>query len=191
MAVHPIDANAMLNELRPLGFEAEHSAVLLSDVSTMMRKWVERQPTLTLPNESRAGLYRKYTVYKNKDGSLVTDCFILRPAKDPAAVAALRAYAATTDNAELAADIINWVGAEPNESLTIEQLLKMDGEPVYVVFRPDNSGDKPQFWALVSADKQHDEVYLLDSMGGAGSYDEIWANIEAIYRRPPEGEEDT
>ena len=157
----------------------------------MMRKWVERQPTLTLPNESRAGLYRKYTVYKNKDGSLVTDCFILRPAKDPAAVAALRAYAATTDNAELAADIINWVGAEPNESLTIEQLLKMDGEPVYVVFRPDNSGDKPQFWALVSADKQHDEVYLLDSMGGAGSYDEIWANIEAIYRRPPEGEEDT
>lgn len=75
----------------------------------------------------------------------------------------------------------------PNEPLTLDELLKMDGEPVYVVFRPDNSGDKPQFWALVSADKQHDEVYLLDSMGGAGSYDEIWANLEAIYRRPPEG----
>lgn len=79
----------------------------------------------------------------------------------------------------------------PNEPLTLKQLREMDGEPVYVVFRPDNSGDKPQFWALVSADKQHDEVYLLDSMGGAGSYDEIWANLEAIYRRPPEGEEDT
>ena len=75
----------------------------------------------------------------------------------------------------------------PNEPLTLDELLKMDGEPVYVVYRPDNSGDKPQFWALVSADKQHDEVYLLDSMGGAGSYDEIWANLEAIYRRPPEG----
>ena len=75
----------------------------------------------------------------------------------------------------------------PNEPLTLDELLKMDGEPVYVVFRPDNSGDKPQFWALVSADKQHDEVYLLDSMGGAGSYDEIWANLEGIYRRPPEG----
>ena len=75
----------------------------------------------------------------------------------------------------------------PNEPLTLDELLKMDGEPVYVVFRPDNSGDKPQFWALVSADKQHDEVYLLDSMGGAGSYDEIWANLEATYRRPPEG----
>lgn len=81
--------------------------------------------------------------------------------------------------------------APPNEPLTLDELRQMDGQPVYVVFRPDNSGDKPQFWALVSADKQHDEVYLLDSMGGAGSYDEIWANLEAIYRRPPEGEEDT
>ena len=51
MAVRPIDANAMLSELRPVSFEAEHSAVLLSDVSKMMRKWVERQPTLTPPNE--------------------------------------------------------------------------------------------------------------------------------------------
>ena len=51
MAVRPIDANAMLNELKPLSFEAEHSAVLLSDVSKMMREWVERQPTLTPPNE--------------------------------------------------------------------------------------------------------------------------------------------
>ena len=51
MAVRPIDANAMLNELKPLGFEAEHSAVLLSDVSKMMREWVERQPTLAPQNE--------------------------------------------------------------------------------------------------------------------------------------------
>ena len=78
---------------------------------------------LTPPNEPRAGLYGKYTVYKNKDGSLVTDCFILRPAKDPAAVAALRVYAAATDNAELAADIINWVGAEPNEWVSVEERL--------------------------------------------------------------------
>ena len=51
MAVRPIDANAMLNELRPVSFESEHSAMLLSDVSKMMREWVERQPTLTQPNE--------------------------------------------------------------------------------------------------------------------------------------------
>lgn len=82
------------------------------------------QSTLTPPNEpERAGLYGKYTVYKNKDGSLVTDCFILRPAKDPAAVAALRAYAAATDNAELAADIINWVGAEANERVKVMEAI--------------------------------------------------------------------
>lgn len=52
MTVRPIDANAMLNELRPLSFEAEHSTVLLSDVSKMMREWVERQPTLAQPNET-------------------------------------------------------------------------------------------------------------------------------------------
>ena len=51
MEVRPIDANAMLNELKPVGFEAYHSAVLLSDVSKMMREWVERQPTLIPPNE--------------------------------------------------------------------------------------------------------------------------------------------
>ena len=79
---------------------------------------------LTPPNEpERAGLYGKYTVYKNKDGSLVTDCFILRPAKDPAAVAALRAYADATDNAELAADIINWVGDEPNERVKVMEAI--------------------------------------------------------------------
>ena len=133
MAVRPIDANAMLNELRPVSFEAEHSAMLLSDVSKMMREWVERQPTLTPPNEpERAGLYGKYTVYKNKDGSLVTDCFILRPAKDPAAVAALRAYAAATDNAELSADIVNWIGAGPDEWVSVEERLPTDERPVLV-----------------------------------------------------------
>ena len=86
----------------------------------------EAMPTLTPPNEpERASLYGKYTVYKNKDWSLVTNCFVRRPDKDPAAVAALRAYATATDNAELAADIINWVGAETNEPLTLEQLREL------------------------------------------------------------------
>lgn len=53
MAVRPIDANAMLDELKPVSFETEHSAVLLSDVSKMMREWVKRQPTITSPNEPR------------------------------------------------------------------------------------------------------------------------------------------
>ena len=37
----------------------------------------------------------------------------------------------------------------PKEPLTLDELLTMDGEPVYVVFRPDSSGEKSQSWALV------------------------------------------
>ena len=63
----------------------------------------------------------------------------------------------------------------------------MDGEPVYVVFMPDSSGEKSQSWALVNVDKKYGEVYLVDSIPGASCYyDEIWANLEGIYRRPPE-----
>lgn len=68
MAVRPIDANAMLNELRPVSFEAEHSAVLLSDVSKMMREWVERQPTLTPPNEWVSVDERMPTIEKDYGG---------------------------------------------------------------------------------------------------------------------------
>ena len=78
----------------------------------------------------------------------------------------------------------------PNEPLTLDELLKMDGEPVYVVFRPDGSGEKPQSWALVNVDEKYGEVYLVDSIPGASCYyDEIWADLEGIYRRPPEEEE--
>lgn len=120
-----------------LFFKSRNNAELVKSIleweDAHPNKAVPYKPTLTPPNEpERAGLYGKYTVYKNKDGSLVTDCFILRPAKDPAAVAALRAYAATTDNAELAADIINWVGAESNEWVSVEERLPTDERPVLV-----------------------------------------------------------
>ena len=97
---------------------------------------LNKAPTLTPPNEpERAGLYGKYSVYKNKDGSQVTDCFVLHPDKDPAAVVALTAYATATDNAELAADIRGWIGSEPNEPLTPCDLCRYnppsscDGKP--------------------------------------------------------------
>lgn len=72
MAVRPIDANAMLNELRPVNFEAEHSAVLLSDVSRMMREWVERQPALTPPNEWVSVEERRPKYNIREDGELVS-----------------------------------------------------------------------------------------------------------------------
>lgn len=63
---------------------------------------------------------------------MIENCFVLRPGKDPAAVAALRAYAEATDNDTLAADIISWVGAECNDPLTLDELRQMDGEPVFL-----------------------------------------------------------
>lgn len=155
---------------------------------------LEEMPTLTQPNElERAGLYWKYTVYKNKDGSLVTDCFILRPAKDPAAVTALRAYAAATDNAELAADIINWVGAEPNEPLTLEELREMDEEPVWVKQLKGLSVCDTD-WAVVEfrlqPDVKHDKIRVWwpgsedEDTPSEDDYGKTWL----AYRRPPEGE---
>lgn len=54
------------------------------------------------------GLRVKYNVTKISDGSLVNDCFVLRPDRDQAAVEALKAYANATNNDDLAYDILNW-----------------------------------------------------------------------------------
>lgn len=48
-----IDADAMLAQLKPVDYEAEHSVVLISDMSKIMREWVERQPTITPPTVGR------------------------------------------------------------------------------------------------------------------------------------------
>lgn len=50
-----------------------------------------------------SGLYEKYEVYK--DGEQQSGCFVLKPASDSAARAALRTYATETENEELADDI--------------------------------------------------------------------------------------
>ena len=72
------------------------------------------------PIDAYDGLKRKYIVLKSDTGEGVENCFVLRPDKDPAAIAALRAYAEVTDNKTLADDIINWAGAEKD---------KTDGKP--------------------------------------------------------------
>ena len=114
-------------------------------------------------------------------------------------------YFNSRNNAELVKDVLEWEDNHPNEAapyqptltppnepLTLDELREMDGEPVYVVFRPDGSGVRSQSWALVNVDEKYGEVYLVDSIPGASCYyDEIWANLEGIYRRPPERQEDT
>lgn len=143
---------------------------------------IDSIPTLTPPNEPRAGLYGEYTVYKNKDGSLVTDCFILRPAKDPAAVAALRAYAAATDNAELSADIVNWVGAGPNEPLPV--LVNDEPDREYIDYICPRCKD------IISQRRRGqrmETVYQCKYHDNCGQCVD-WTNPQP-YRRPPERQE--
>lgn len=66
-------------------------------------------------NEER-GIYDKYLVIKMVDGTVIENCFILRPDKDPAAVKALQAYAAATENRVLAGDLYRWVGRPAEEN---------------------------------------------------------------------------
>lgn len=77
----------------------------------------------------------------------------------------------------------------PNEPLTLDELREMDGEPVYIVFSPDVDGEKLQFWALVAVD-EWDDVYLANKDEWAFNYEEFLEDVEAIYRRPPERQED-
>lgn len=85
------------------------------------------------------GLKRKYIVRNAETGRAVENCFVLRPEKDLAAVAAIRAYAAVTDNTILAADLLEWVGPPPNDPLTLEELREKDGR--LVVQKPLIPGD--------------------------------------------------
>lgn len=183
-----IDADRLLRELTALS----HGQVWPGWTYDGIRLLIERQPTLTQPNEPEgAGLHEKYTVLKNEDGSLVTNCFVLRPEKDPAAVAALRAYAATTDNAELADDIINWIGAEPNEPLTLEELREMDGEPVWVK-QLKGLSVRDTDWAVVEfrlePDVKHDKIRVWwpgsedEDTPSEDDYGKTWI----AYRRPKE-----
>lgn len=61
------------------------------------------------PQEDTDGLKRKYIVLKSDTGESVENCFVLRPDKDEAAIAALLAYAEATENQVLAADIRKWL----------------------------------------------------------------------------------
>lgn len=55
------------------------------------------------------GLYNKYRVVETETHIGVEGHFVLRPARDPTALAALIHYAALTPNKELAADLQDWI----------------------------------------------------------------------------------
>lgn len=62
--------------------------------------------------DQKKGLYNKYQIINRETGQEAEgDYFVLKPAKDPAARAALMAYAEVTDNEQLAMEITFWVSA--------------------------------------------------------------------------------
>ena len=85
-------------------------------------------------NEMSKGLYAKYIVTKTETGEEVNDCFVLRPAHDPHAVAALKAYAESciNENPALTSDILYWLNEiepepEPDFDEPYRQNLGDDG----------------------------------------------------------------
>ncbi len=58
------------------------------------------------------GLYGKYIVRKRSDNSIVTNCFVLRPDRDDAAIAAMLAYADATSDSQLAQELREWAEYE-------------------------------------------------------------------------------
>ena len=78
--------------------------------------------------------------------------------------------------------------AQPNEPLTLEELRKMDGEPVYMTF-PSDTGNQCGHWALVGT-QRWGAVSLIYGCGWS-SYESAVETLGAkFYRRPPEGEGD-
>ena len=76
----------------------------------------------------------------------------------------------------------------PNEPLTMEELWKMDGEPVYMTF-PSDTGNQCGHWALVGT-QRWGAVSLIYGCGWS-SYESAVETLGAkFYRRPPEGEGD-
>ena len=74
----------------------------------------------------------------------------------------------------------------PNDPLTLEQLRKMDGEPVWV--------EDVKHWALIDIEKggQWDGVpFAIWAENGIKFTYNIKNRGLHCYRRPPEGEEDT
>lgn len=61
----------------------------------------------------------KYLIVKVVDGTYIENSFFICPEKDPAAVKAMQAYAAATDNKSLADDIYKWVG-KPDQKGSVQ-----------------------------------------------------------------------
>ena len=77
---------------------------------------------------------------------------------------------------------------QPNEPLTLDELRKMDGKPVYLVV--DDGFEPLKMWALVDYIKEEQCLTLTNNLGGRSQYytaDDLEIDHITAYRRPPEG----
>lgn len=115
--VRPIDANALYRRIKAecnpygaptIGYDDGHKVLdIISNTPPIIP--AEGSVYILAPQDKYSGLKRKYVVLKSDSGEPVEGCFVLRPDKDKAAIAALLAYANATDNQVLAKDIRGWV----------------------------------------------------------------------------------
>ena len=78
------------------------------------------------------GLYNKYKVINQETGEEVTDCFVLRPKSDPAAIRALECYIQECRDYKLADDLTFWLASpELNPELTQEDIAQIFGECIF------------------------------------------------------------
>lgn len=135
------------------------------------------QQEVLAPIDPYEGLKRKYIVRKSDNGEYVDNCFVLRPDKDKAAITALRAYAKATDNKTLASDIVNWVGSEEDDPLTIEELYvcRKANVPVWVI-APLTNGELSG-WACLGISGAVSPKFAL--------WYEAYGKDWTAYRHPP------
>lgn len=141
-----------------------HNAYELGCYNAALRLKQEPKFYEHAPVKQYDGLKQKYLVIKADTGELVKNCFVLRPDRDLAAVTALRAYVEATDNETLAADIINWVGADGNAALTQEDLNRMHFDKVWLSYGSDPDHGEDGEWAVVI----YGQIYSIETLDGSG-----------------------
>ena len=170
MAVRPIDGNELVDTLKQIISDyTSHGCIHRPFPIEYAIEIVEEMPTLTPPNETPP-------CYQPDGDGCAYQCYDGQDEPIEKCKACPLCYSDKQRHY-----------TPPNEPLTLEQLRQMDGEPVYIVFSPDVDGEKLQFWALVAVD-EWDDVYLANKDEWAFNYEEFLEDVEAIYRRPPEGE---
>lgn len=126
------------------------------------------------------GLYVKYDVKKAGTDEVVSDCFVLRPDRDPAAIDALIAYAEATENDALAKDISEWVARVCTNNV-------YPGEwDLYLV----NSSDYIIAKSAHDAAEFYEEVYKYEKSIGIKVKIELIPRNKQVYLQRPERGED-